>query len=159
MAEREIFFLMGVYVMYLKAMRFFMHCIFEGVEVVKILWQKEGWGLRLSLPSWRTTTLLYSPMLTTHGPHVIIKTVRIWDYCRLIFIYSLPALQALRDWTHRFNSSSEGAKRKTNKNFKSNFKKAKTMQSLSFLFLSYTSIIVHFLTFEKFETMLRQRPG
>jgi len=45
--EREPFVLL----VYLEEIRL-LHCIFERVEVVKMLWQKEGGcGLRLGLPS------------------------------------------------------------------------------------------------------------
>lgn len=49
-AEKEIEIHIFFLIVYLKEMRF-LHRIFERVEVVKILWQKEGWGLRLCLPS------------------------------------------------------------------------------------------------------------
>lgn len=120
-----------VLLVYLEEIRL-LHCIFERVEIVKmLLWQKEGGcGLRLGLPSWTTTTLLYSLTLS-HGPQIIIKRVRIRD----CLAYSSAALQAFRDWTHRFNSSSEGET--TTKQTNKKFKKAKIMQSPPLLFVSF----------------------
>lgn len=106
-----------VLIVYLEEIRF-LHCVFERVEVVKMLWQREGYGMR-----W----LLYSPMLLllSHCQHIIIKGVRIWDYC-LTYSSLAAALQALREWTcRRLDPCSEEQLKKIKRRISTKRKKEK----------------------------------